>query len=135
MLFLDGQHDFSDVIRRFHEPMRFAGFGQRKRRVDGRPHAARGEQPPPSRSLLAARAPVQVAVVDSIEPVSAAAFPLSVRRVILDAGHGGSDPGTTASDLAEKTIKNCISNILSKLEVKRRAEAAAYLARHSNRAY
>jgi two-component system, NarL family, response regulator DevR len=37
--------------------------------------------------------------------------------------------------LAEKTIKNYISNILSKLEVKRRAEAAAYLARHSDREY
>ena len=35
--------------------------------------------------------------------------------------------------LAEKTVKNYISNILSKLEVKRRAEAAAYLARHSDR--
>ncbi|MHB8572590.1 MAG: response regulator transcription factor [Candidatus Dormibacteria bacterium] len=33
--------------------------------------------------------------------------------------------------LAEKTIKNYISAILSKLEVVRRAEAAAYLARHS----
>jgi two-component system response regulator DevR len=35
--------------------------------------------------------------------------------------------------LAEKTVKNYISNILGKLEVKRRAEAAAYLARHSDR--
>lgn len=34
--------------------------------------------------------------------------------------------------LAEKTVKNYISNVLSKLEVKRRAEAAAYLARHSD---
>ena len=34
--------------------------------------------------------------------------------------------------LAEKTIKNYISNVLGKLEVKRRAEAAAYLARHSD---
>jgi two-component system, NarL family, response regulator DevR len=33
--------------------------------------------------------------------------------------------------LAEKTIKNYVSLILSKLEVARRAEAAAYLARHS----
>jgi two-component system, NarL family, response regulator DevR len=33
--------------------------------------------------------------------------------------------------LAEKTIKNYISSILSKLEVARRAEAAAYLARHT----
>ena len=33
--------------------------------------------------------------------------------------------------LAEKTVKNNVSSILSKLEVARRAEAAAYLARHT----
>jgi DNA-binding NarL/FixJ family response regulator len=33
--------------------------------------------------------------------------------------------------LAEKTVKNYVSSILSKLEVGRRAEAAAYLARHT----
>jgi two-component system response regulator DevR len=33
--------------------------------------------------------------------------------------------------LAEKTVKNYVSSILSKLEVARRAEAAAYLARHN----
>jgi two-component system response regulator DevR len=33
--------------------------------------------------------------------------------------------------LAEKTIKNYVSNILAKLEVARRAEAAAYMARHT----
>jgi DNA-binding NarL/FixJ family response regulator len=32
--------------------------------------------------------------------------------------------------LAEKTVKNYVSSILDKLEVARRAEAAAYLARH-----
>ncbi|HEX6349126.1 MAG TPA: response regulator transcription factor [Candidatus Dormibacteraeota bacterium] len=33
--------------------------------------------------------------------------------------------------LAEKTVKNYVSNILGKLDVERRAEAAAYLARHT----
>ena len=33
--------------------------------------------------------------------------------------------------LAEKTVKNYVSSVLSKLEVARRAEAAAYLARHT----
>jgi len=33
--------------------------------------------------------------------------------------------------LAEKTVKNYVSSILSKLQVARRAEAAAYLARHT----
>jgi two-component system response regulator DevR len=37
-----------------------------------------------------------------------------------------------ALKLAEKTVKNYVSTILSKLEVARRAEAAAYLARHTN---
>jgi two-component system response regulator DevR len=32
--------------------------------------------------------------------------------------------------LAEKTVKNYVSSVLTKLEVARRAEAAAYLARH-----
>jgi DNA-binding NarL/FixJ family response regulator len=34
-------------------------------------------------------------------------------------------------ELAEKTVKNYVSSILTKLEVARRAEAAAYLARHT----
>ena len=36
-----------------------------------------------------------------------------------------------AVKLAEKTVKNYVSAILTKLEVTRRAEAAAYLARHT----
>ena len=36
-----------------------------------------------------------------------------------------------ALGLAEKTVKNYVSSILAKLEVARRAEAAAYLARHT----
>jgi two-component system, NarL family, response regulator DevR len=38
----------------------------------------------------------------------------------------------TSLKLAEKTIKNYVSAILTKLEVTRRVEAAAYLARRSN---
>ena len=34
-------------------------------------------------------------------------------------------------NLAEKTVKNYVSSILSKLEAARRAEAAVYLARHT----
>ncbi|MGZ5432127.1 MAG: N-acetylmuramoyl-L-alanine amidase family protein [Thermoanaerobaculia bacterium] len=38
------------------------------------------------------------------ERVTATVFPLAVRRVVLDAGHGGTDPGATAPDLLEKEI-------------------------------
>jgi N-acetylmuramoyl-L-alanine amidase len=38
------------------------------------------------------------------ERMTATAMPLSVKRVVLDAGHGGSDPGATAKELFEKEI-------------------------------
>ncbi len=41
----------------------------------------------------------------SAERITASAFPLAVRRVVIDAGHGGSDPGaTTPAGLYEKEI-------------------------------
>jgi len=40
----------------------------------------------------------------SVERMTATAFPLAVRRVVLDAGHGGTDPGATAEQLLEKEI-------------------------------
>src|SRR4051794_9667511 len=42
---------------------------------------------------------------ETFSPISAAAFPLSVRRVVIDAGHGGTDPGAaSASRVEEKAI-------------------------------
>ena len=38
---------------------------------------------------------------------------------------------TAEMGLAEKTVKNYVCSILAKLEVARRAGAAAYLARHT----
>jgi len=44
-------------------------------------------------------------MTDTLEPVSASAFPLSVHRVVLDAGHGGTDPGASStSNVSEKEI-------------------------------
>jgi two-component system, NarL family, response regulator DevR len=52
---------------------------------------------------------------------------------ILERVADGLTNGQIATELglAEKTVKNYVSAILSKLEVARRAEAAAYLARHT----
>ena len=42
--------------------------------------------------------------LDTPERMTSSAFPLSVRRVVLDAGHGGSDPGATTAEMMEKEI-------------------------------
>jgi N-acetylmuramoyl-L-alanine amidase len=58
---------------------------------------------PAARHIEASVAPMLM--TDTLEPVSASAFPLSVRRVVLDAGHGGSDPGASSiSNVSEKEI-------------------------------
>jgi two-component system, NarL family, response regulator DevR len=49
---------------------------------------------------------------------------------LVASGHTNKEIGAELH-LAEKTVKNYVSSILSKLEVARRAEAAAYLARHT----
>jgi N-acetylmuramoyl-L-alanine amidase len=41
---------------------------------------------------------------ESIERMTASAFPLAVRRIVLDAGHGGTDPGASAAQAIEKEI-------------------------------
>jgi DNA-binding NarL/FixJ family response regulator len=54
------------------------------------------------------------------------------QRILAQVADGRTD-GQIAAELglAEKTVKNYVSSILAKLEVARRAEAAAYLARHT----
>jgi N-acetylmuramoyl-L-alanine amidase len=59
--------------------------------------------PSPVRHIEASVTPMLM--TDTLEPVSASAFPLSVRRVVLDAGHGGTDPGASSiSNVSEKEI-------------------------------
>jgi N-acetylmuramoyl-L-alanine amidase len=57
-------------------------------------------------SVVPAKQPQRVApeARDTTERITSTAFPLAVRRVVLDAGHGGSDPGTTTTGLLEKEI-------------------------------
>jgi N-acetylmuramoyl-L-alanine amidase len=42
--------------------------------------------------------------LDTPERMTSSAFPLAVRRVVLDAGHGGADPGATTTAMMEKEI-------------------------------
>jgi N-acetylmuramoyl-L-alanine amidase len=70
--------------------------------------------PPAAHHVEASVAPMLM--TDTLEPVSASAFPLSVRRVVLDAGHGGSDPGASSiSNVSEKEITLDIEKRLSTL--------------------
>ncbi len=52
---------------------------------------------------------------------------------MLELVAGGMTNGEIGAELrlAEKTVRNYVSSILAKLEVSRRAEAAAYVARHT----
>jgi N-acetylmuramoyl-L-alanine amidase len=64
-------------------------------------------QSPPSQPVQRASVltPAPALLTDSLETVSASAFPLSVHRVVLDAGHGGTDPGASStSNVSEKDI-------------------------------
>jgi N-acetylmuramoyl-L-alanine amidase len=52
----------------------------------------------------------------TLVPMSTSVFPLSVRRVVIDAGHGGNDPGASAaSKLTEKAVTLDVANRLRDL--------------------
>jgi N-acetylmuramoyl-L-alanine amidase len=69
------------------------------------------ERTPLHRNAMMARASAPVGA----ERLTASAFPLAVRRIVLDAGHGGSDPGATAPELLEKEITLDIGRRLREL--------------------
>ena len=48
--------------------------------------------------------PIAPEARNTTERMTSSAFPLAVRRVVLDAGHGGTDPGATSKDVLEKEI-------------------------------
>ena len=51
--------------------------------------------------------------IDPLQPLDPSAFPLSVKRIIVDAGHGGSDPGASSALLV--TEKDVTLDIASRL--------------------
>lgn len=59
---------------------------------------------PVARAALTVAMPEAISTDAGMERVTSAAFPLAVKRVVLDAGHGGSDPGATSAKVNEKTI-------------------------------
>jgi N-acetylmuramoyl-L-alanine amidase len=60
--------------------------------------------------------PKPQATVDSLAAIDTQAFPLAVKRVVIDAGHGGADPGAiSVVRLAEKDITFDVASRLKKI--------------------
>ncbi len=79
--------------------------------------AAPPPMPRPKPVILTQRPMLQAAVTpDPLVPMSTSVFPLSVHRVVIDAGHGGNDPGASAaSKLTEKAVTLDVANRLRDL--------------------
>jgi N-acetylmuramoyl-L-alanine amidase len=87
-------------------PLTLAGSSYMIANSTARPIGTATATPNLAQAVIGTRAPLRLAPDASNLPerMTAAAFPLSVRRVVLDAGHGGSDPGATAPEVTEKEI-------------------------------
>ena len=71
--------------------------------------------------IIVARSPRHTTSLASIDPtpIDSAAFPLLVRRVVIDAGHGGNDPGATSmKHLTEKEVTLDVATRLKSLLTK-----------------
>ena len=76
--------------------------------------------PPPALQPNAAAAALSARPLDELRfsaprPIDSDVFPLEVRRIVLDPGHGGDDFGTTDNDLVEKDLTLDIAGRLAKL--------------------
>ncbi|MEM7353069.1 MAG: N-acetylmuramoyl-L-alanine amidase [Acidobacteriota bacterium] len=65
------------------------------------------------------------------QPIDSDVFPLEVRHIVLDPGHGGDDFGTVDNDLAEKELTLDIAGRLAKLL--RKADFEVTLTREDDR--
>jgi N-acetylmuramoyl-L-alanine amidase len=80
----------------------------------------RAERPTPAPAVASAPAPSSFPAPQAISP---AAFPLPVRKIVLDPGHGGTDPGApTSVGLWEKDITLDVAQRLRLLLVEAKFE-------------
>lgn len=71
---------------------------------------------PPERARVAAVAPEdRVQLTTEPEPVGAEVFPLAVRKVAIDPGHGGTSLGTHTTEMTEKELTLDVALRLRKL--------------------
>ncbi len=85
----------------------------------GDPPPARAAAPPPPKPALAASVPRTApagALVADPRPVDASVFPLEVRKIVIDPGHGGDSLGTRAPlGLVEKELTLDIAGRLRRI--------------------
>lgn len=78
---------------------------------------AQANPPDPETRLASAMAkePLREVTYSAPQPIDSDVFPLEVRRIVLDPGHGGSDFGTVDHEMVEKEITLDIAERLARL--------------------